>query len=48
MPASTRKLLAALNAPELSLSGAELGAGAIMAVRPIEPLFPKRADRVAG
>jgi methionyl-tRNA synthetase len=48
MPASTQTLLAALNAPELSLAGAELGAGAITTVRPIEPLFPKRADRVAG
>jgi methionyl-tRNA synthetase len=41
MPASAERLLAALGAPDRSLAGARLGAGAIERVSPIEPLFPK-------
>jgi methionyl-tRNA synthetase len=41
LPASAEKLLAALNAPDLSLAGAELGSGSIERVGTIEPLFPK-------
>jgi methionyl-tRNA synthetase len=41
LPASAEKLLAALNAPDLSLAGAELGSGRIERASPIEPLFPK-------
>ena len=41
LPASTERLLAALGAPELSLVGARLGAGAIVQVQALEPLFPK-------
>jgi methionyl-tRNA synthetase len=41
MPSTAERLLAALGAPDLSLAGARLGAGAIERVTPIEPLFPK-------
>ncbi|MEA2200056.1 MAG: methionyl-tRNA synthetase [Solirubrobacteraceae bacterium] len=41
IPASAERLLAGLGAPELSLGGAELGAGAIERVDALEPLFPK-------
>jgi methionyl-tRNA synthetase len=41
LPASAERLLAALGASELSLSGAGYGAGAIARVQSIEPLFPK-------
>jgi methionyl-tRNA synthetase len=41
LPASAERLLAALGAPDLALAGAELGAGRIARVSPIEPLFPK-------
>jgi methionyl-tRNA synthetase len=41
IPASAERLLAALGAPELTLAGAELGAGAIERVGALEPLFPK-------
>jgi methionyl-tRNA synthetase len=41
MPPSAERLLAALGAPELDLQGAELGAGSIARVEPIESLFPK-------
>jgi methionyl-tRNA synthetase len=41
LPASAERLLAALGAPALELSAAELGAGAIAQVQPIESLFPK-------
>jgi methionyl-tRNA synthetase len=41
LPASAERLLAALGAPDLSLAGAELGAGRIERVSPIESLFPK-------
>jgi methionyl-tRNA synthetase len=41
MPASAERLLGALGAPELSLARAELGAGGIERVEPLEPLFPK-------
>jgi methionyl-tRNA synthetase len=41
LPASAERLLDALGAPQRSLAGAELGAGRVVAVRPIESLFPK-------
>ncbi len=41
LPASTAKLLQALGAPDVSLAGARLGAGAVGRVAQIEPLFPK-------
>jgi len=47
LPASAEQLLAALGAPDLSLAGAELGAGRIERVSPIEPLFPKDSQRSA-
>src|SRR5438128_5219418 len=43
LPASAERLLQALGAPDLSLAGAQLGAGAIERVRHLEPLFPKAA-----
>jgi methionyl-tRNA synthetase len=44
LPASAERLLAALGAPDLGLAGAELGAGGIGRVSPIEPLFPRGAE----
>jgi methionyl-tRNA synthetase len=41
LPASAERLLRALGAPSLSLSGAELGAGEMLRVSKIESLFPK-------
>jgi methionyl-tRNA synthetase len=41
LPASAERLLLALGAPDLSLAGAELGAGAIERVHKIDSLFPK-------
>src|SRR5271166_2310949 len=41
LPASAERLLAALGAPDLSLAGAELGAGRIVRVGSIDALFPK-------
>ncbi len=41
VPASAERLLDALGAPDLSLAGAELGAGESEHVSPIESLFPK-------
>jgi methionyl-tRNA synthetase len=41
LPASAERLLAALGAPDVSLAGAELGAGRIERVSTIESLFPK-------
>jgi methionyl-tRNA synthetase len=41
LPDATAKLLAALGAPELSLTGARFGAGAVERVQPLDPLFPK-------
>ena len=41
LPASSERLLAALGAPGLSLSGAVLGAGSIERVHTIDSLFPK-------
>ena len=41
MPASAERLLAALGAPDTSLAGATLGAGAIERVSDLAPLFPK-------
>jgi methionyl-tRNA synthetase len=45
LPASAERLLAALGAPDLSLAGAELGAGGIERVKPIEQLFPRAAEQ---
>jgi methionyl-tRNA synthetase len=42
IPGAAEKLLVALNAPDLSLSGARFGAGTIGRVERIEPLFPKQ------
>ncbi|HEX7298444.1 MAG TPA: methionine--tRNA ligase [Solirubrobacteraceae bacterium] len=42
IPGATEKLLAALGAPDRSLSNARLGAGTIGKVEPIDPLFPKQ------
>src|SRR5208283_4375988 len=44
LPASAERLLSALGAPSLSLSGAELGAGEMQRVSPIDSLFPKSAQ----
>jgi methionyl-tRNA synthetase len=44
LPASTATLLQALGAPDVTLAGARLGAGAIGAVAQIEPLFPKNLE----
>jgi len=41
IPTAAEKLLAALNAPDVSLQGARPGAGTIGAVGTLEPLFPK-------
>jgi methionyl-tRNA synthetase len=41
IPGAAETLLGALGAPDLSLDGARLGAGAIGEVAPLEPLFPK-------
>jgi methionyl-tRNA synthetase len=41
LPASAKRLLAALGAPDVSLAGAGLGAGRIERVSTIESLFPK-------
>ncbi len=41
LPASAERLLAALGAPDLSLSSAELGGGALERVTALDPLFPK-------
>jgi methionyl-tRNA synthetase len=41
LPDSSERLLAALGAPQLSLSGAELGSGSISQVQAIDSLFPK-------
>jgi methionyl-tRNA synthetase len=44
LPASAERLLTALGAPDLSLAGAELGAGRIGRISPIEPLFPRGSE----
>jgi methionyl-tRNA synthetase len=41
LPESAERLLAALGAPDLSIAGAELGAGSIGRVSPLDSLFPK-------
>ena len=41
LPAATERLLEALGAPDVALAGAQLGAGAVQRVGPLEPLFPK-------
>jgi methionyl-tRNA synthetase len=48
LPASAERLLAALGASDLALAGAELGAGAIKRVSPIEPLFPRGPEDPSG
>jgi methionyl-tRNA synthetase len=47
LPGSAERLLAALGAGDLSLANAELGAGAIERVNPIESLFPKGTQTAA-
>jgi len=44
LPASMERLLAALGAADVSLAGAELGAGRIERVEAIDSLFPKHLD----
>ncbi|HEV3284346.1 MAG TPA: methionine--tRNA ligase [Solirubrobacteraceae bacterium] len=44
LPSSAERLLAGLGAGELSLAAAELGAGSVERVTPIESLFPKEAQ----
>jgi methionyl-tRNA synthetase len=44
LPASSERLLDALGAPDLSLSGAAFGAGKIERVEKIESLFPKEVS----
>jgi methionyl-tRNA synthetase len=46
LPSSAERLLAALGAADLSLENAELGAGAIERVSPIDSLFPKDSQAV--
>jgi methionyl-tRNA synthetase len=41
LPASTGKLLDALGAPDVALSGARLGAGSVGRISQLQPLFPK-------
>jgi hypothetical protein len=41
LPSSAERLLGALGAADLSLASAELGAGTIQRVSPIDSLFPK-------
>ncbi len=48
LPASAERLLNALGAPSLSLAGAELGAGDIRRVTPIESLFPKSSGEAGS
>jgi methionyl-tRNA synthetase len=48
LPGSAERLLAALGAGDLSLVNAELGAGAIDRVAPIESLFPKDTQTAAS
>jgi methionyl-tRNA synthetase len=47
LPGSAERLLAALGAGDLSLANAELGAGSIDRVTPIESLFPKDTQTAA-
>jgi methionyl-tRNA synthetase len=47
LPGSAERLLATLGAGDLSLANAELGAGAIERVTPIESLFPKHTQTAA-
>ncbi|MFZ1154005.1 MAG: methionine--tRNA ligase [Solirubrobacteraceae bacterium] len=42
LPDSTVRLLATLEAPDLSLAGASFGAGSVQRVQPLRPLFPKK------
>ena len=44
LPDSTKRLLAALGAPDLSLASAGFGAGGVRDVHPLEPLFPKTPE----
>jgi methionyl-tRNA synthetase len=46
VPSSAERLLGALGAPELTLAGAELGAGTIEHVEPLDSLFPKDLQAV--
>jgi methionyl-tRNA synthetase len=44
LPASTGKLLDALGAPDVALAGAQLGAGSLGRVDPLEVLYPKSVE----
>ncbi|MGO9488205.1 MAG: methionine--tRNA ligase [Solirubrobacteraceae bacterium] len=49
LPATAERLLGALGAPDISLRGAQLGAGSIERVEAVEALFPKdRAGEAAS
>jgi methionyl-tRNA synthetase len=48
LPTSTSKLLETLGAPDLSLAGAAFGAGGIVQVKALDPLFPKQDAQPAG
>ncbi|MGH2911444.1 MAG: methionine--tRNA ligase [Solirubrobacteraceae bacterium] len=48
LPQSTSKLLLALGAPDLSLAGAVFGAGSIVQVKALDPLFPKQDPQPVG
>jgi methionyl-tRNA synthetase len=48
LPSSAERLLGALGAGDLSLASAELGAGAIEQVSPIDSLFPKDTQTAAS
>jgi methionyl-tRNA synthetase len=47
LPTTAEKLLGALGAPDLSLTGARLGAGDLQRVERLEPLFPKQQPTAA-
>jgi methionyl-tRNA synthetase len=48
LPVSMETLLAALGAPDVTLVGARLGAGAVGRVAQLRPLFPKHPDAEAA
>jgi methionyl-tRNA synthetase len=48
LPSSAERLLGALGVADVSLASAELGAGAIERVRPIDSLFPKDTQTAAS
>ena len=48
LPLTSVKLLETLGAPDLSLSGARLGAGRLGTVARLDPLFPKQQPPAAA